>query len=301
MTVATDYQVSTTARALRLVEPATARRALPCDAPRATADNSALSELWRQHGAVITRFALKLTLGNMERANEIAQETMLRAWRHPEVVGSGDLPIRPWLFTVTWHVAIDIWRARSRTDDLIDDDQACWLPQFPDPAEPIEQALAIMDVRAALAKLTPEHRQVRRRNRRGHDIPEGTVKSRAYYGLRYLRRLMSDPSAQIPQSASARPPSRREPRVVVAAPRGHAGHHRQHGDSSSQGGGRPRWHQVTASHRSSQPTSAQAGPRQPRTGRTRAGRQAGALCAPGAGPAEGWRRPRRSFIVVNCS
>jgi Sigma-70, region 4 len=56
------------------------------------------------------------------------------------------------------------------------------------------------DVRAALAQLTPEHRQViTEMYFRGHSvaeisqalgIPAGTVKSRTYYGLRQLRRAV---------------------------------------------------------------------------------------------------------------
>jgi RNA polymerase sigma-70 factor (ECF subfamily) len=56
-----------------------------------------------------------------------------------------------------------------------------------------------MDVRAALAQLTPEHRQVitevyylgRSVTEVAEllDIPEGTVKSRTYYGPRQLKRL----------------------------------------------------------------------------------------------------------------
>ena len=71
----------------------------------------------------------------------------------------------------------------------------------PDPAEPIEQAMTALDVRAALEQLSIEHRQVivgmyyqcqsviELAERLG--IPEGTVKSRAYYGLRQLRRVLS--------------------------------------------------------------------------------------------------------------
>lgn len=167
----------------------------------ATADDEAIRELWLTHGTALTRFALKLTLGDRQRAEDIVQETLVRAWRHPEVVARGQRAIRPWLFTVTRHVAIDMWRARSRADEIIDDAQT----DRPDPAEPIEQAVTALDVRAALAQLSPEHRQVivamyyqgwsvaETATRLG--IPEGTVKSRSYYGLRQLRRVLSPASA----------------------------------------------------------------------------------------------------------
>lgn len=196
MTAAARPQTGTRERALRLVrlrEPQ-----LPV-----TADSEAIREVWQAHGAALMRFALKLTLGDKQRAEDIVQETLVRAWRHPEVVGNGRQAIRSWLFTVARHVAIDTWRARSRTDEIIGGEQA----DRPDPAEPIEQAITALDVRAALSKLTPEHRQVivemylHSRSvaeiAEALRIPAGTVKSRAYYGLRQLRQVLSAASGDV--------------------------------------------------------------------------------------------------------
>jgi RNA polymerase sigma-70 factor (ECF subfamily) len=66
--------------------------------------------------------------------------------------------------------------------------------------------MTAMDVRAALAPLTPEHRQVVVEGfYLGRSvteiatllsIPEGTVKSRTNYGLRQLKRLLSPESGE---------------------------------------------------------------------------------------------------------
>lgn len=156
-----------------------------------------ISQLWRIHGASLMRFALKLTLGNQHRAEDIVQETLVRAWRHPEIVDGHADTIRPWLFTVARNVSIDLWRMQSRRDDIIEDrpvDRA-------NPVHDIDQAMTAMDVRAALAELTPEHRQVVvevyylgrsvAEVAQLLGIPEGTVKSRTYYALRQLKRLLS--------------------------------------------------------------------------------------------------------------
>jgi RNA polymerase sigma-70 factor (ECF subfamily) len=164
-----------------------------------------MTALWRAHGSALIQFALKLTLGDRYRAEDIVQETLLRAWYHPEIVGTGHLSVRPWLLTVTRHVAIDMWRSRARAEAaeaIVDNRQA----DIPDPAEPFEHALIALDLRAVLAQLSPGHRQVIiEMYYRDHSvaetakilgIPPGTVKSRCCYGLRRLRDAFSHPTAR---------------------------------------------------------------------------------------------------------
>jgi len=162
--------------------------------PRARSES--MNELWRIHGIVLRRFALRLTLGDHYRADEIIQETLLRAWRHPEVVDGHARTIRPWLFTVARNVGTDLWRTQSRHYETVEDRQQ----DRPNPVERIDQALTAMDVRAALAQLKSEHRQVLvevyylgrsvAEVAELLNIPEGTVKSRTYYGLRKLKQLL---------------------------------------------------------------------------------------------------------------
>jgi RNA polymerase sigma-70 factor (ECF subfamily) len=52
------------------------------ESPARTRSES-MNELWQIHSPVLKRFALKLTIGNHYRADEVIQETLLRAWRHP--------------------------------------------------------------------------------------------------------------------------------------------------------------------------------------------------------------------------
>jgi RNA polymerase sigma-70 factor, ECF subfamily len=158
------------------------------------ADDVSLSGLRRTYGIVRTRYAFKLTLGGNHRAGDIVQETRLRAGRYPAVAGGHAGTVRPWLFTVARPIAIGLWRALSRHDHVREDQ----LTGQPSPVEPIDQAMTAMDVRVALAQLRPEHRQVivemfylgRSVTEIAQllSIPEGTVISRSYYGLRELKR-----------------------------------------------------------------------------------------------------------------
>jgi RNA polymerase sigma-70 factor, ECF subfamily len=179
----------------------------PQEQPRAASSpprtpSESMNELWRINGTALMRFALRLTLGDKHRAEDIVQETLVRAWRHPEVVDGHAETIRPWLFTVARNVAIDLWRTQSRHDDIIEDrptDRA-------NPVQDIDLAMTAMDVRAAIARLRPEHRQVIvevyylgrsvAEIAQLLNIPEGTVKSRTYYGLRHLKRLLLEASGQ---------------------------------------------------------------------------------------------------------
>ena len=71
--------------------------------------------LYDEHAAALWRYAVRLT-GDQARAEDVVQETLLRAWQHPEVT-DGDRPARAWLFTVARNMIIDERRsARFRNE-----------------------------------------------------------------------------------------------------------------------------------------------------------------------------------------
>jgi RNA polymerase sigma-70 factor (ECF subfamily) len=156
-------------------------------------DEVLLRELYGQHAAALLRYLLPLTGGDRGRAEDLVQETLLRAWRHPEVLGR-DAPIRPWLYTVARNLAVDAHRARSARPREVSD---AALAAMPDPAADLDQAVQSWAVADALAGLRSEHRQVLIEIYfRAHTvaetaailkIPEGTVKSRTHYALRAFR------------------------------------------------------------------------------------------------------------------
>jgi RNA polymerase sigma-70 factor (ECF subfamily) len=162
--------------------------------------DQSIARIVRRHGPMLFRFLLRLTHGDRQRAEDIYQETLIRAWKHPECCEDEDSiwSSRPWLFTVARHVSIDQLRAAAIRPAMVSDEH---LAATPDPVDPIDQLLLARDVRATVAKLSPQHREVIREiyfeDRPAAEVaqrigvPVGTVKSRTYYALRALKTALA--------------------------------------------------------------------------------------------------------------
>lgn len=150
--------------------------------------------LYDEHAAALWRYALRLT-GDRARAEDVVQETLLRAWRHPDVTADVDRSARAWLFTVARNMIIDERRsARFRHETDVPEPER--VSDRPSPDE-VDTALDRILLGSAMAQLSDEHRAViRRAYYQGWStgqiaadlqIPEGTVKSRLHYAVRALR------------------------------------------------------------------------------------------------------------------
>ena len=155
-------------------------------------DEAFIQSLYAEHGGALLRYALHLAGGDRHYAEDIVQQTMVRAWRHPGNLDGRDP--RPWLFAVARNLTVDAYRARqSRPAEVSQAALADAPPVFDDNNHVIE---ALM-VAEALAALKPDHRNViietYYRGRTAAEaasvlgIPAGTVKSRMYYALKALR------------------------------------------------------------------------------------------------------------------
>jgi RNA polymerase sigma-70 factor, ECF subfamily len=152
--------------------------------------------LYAEHGPALLRLATVLTRGDRGRAEDLVQETMLRAWTHRSRLDIQHRSVRAWLTTVTRRLAVDAHRARrARPQEAeLDEDQALTNGQAAD------AGIDEVSIRAAIATLPGPQRQVLAevyyRDRsvaetaRTLQIPPGTVKSRTFYGLRALRRAL---------------------------------------------------------------------------------------------------------------
>jgi RNA polymerase sigma-70 factor, ECF subfamily len=159
--------------------------------PRAVSDEELVRALYDEHAGPLLRFALHLTSGDRQRAEDIVQETLVRAWRHPDAIVSR--PARPWLFAVARNLAVDAHRARQARPYEVGEG-ALALTAVPDTADRALESWAVAD---ALRSLRPDHRAVLLETYyRGRSvseaaavlgIPAGTVKSRTFYALKALK------------------------------------------------------------------------------------------------------------------
>ncbi len=63
--------------------------------------------IYRLHGRPLFRYLLRMTLGDRREAEDLVQETLLRAWRYMQDHAADAQSLRPWLFTVARHLSID--------------------------------------------------------------------------------------------------------------------------------------------------------------------------------------------------
>lgn len=154
--------------------------------------------LYARYGASLFGYVLWLNGGDRGRAEDVVQETLVRAWRNPDALAERDRSIRPWLYTVARNLVIDGHRARRARPPEVSDGALAAIPQ----RDELERALESWAVEDALGELRPEHRSVLLETYyRGRSvaeaaatlsIPEGTVKSRTYYALRALKLALEE-------------------------------------------------------------------------------------------------------------
>ncbi|MDQ6641807.1 MAG: sigma-70 family RNA polymerase sigma factor [Actinomycetota bacterium] len=157
-----------------------------------------MQQLHDEHAGALWGYCLNLTGHDRGRAEDVAQETLLRAWRQRSVLDSPRPAVRAWLFTVARNIVIDEWRSRRVHAEL----SVAEVPEVGDPDDHTEQVLLSWVVAEAITKLSPDHREVLLQcyyrglpvaqvaQRLG--VPEGTVKSRTHYALRALRLALEE-------------------------------------------------------------------------------------------------------------
>jgi RNA polymerase sigma-70 factor, ECF subfamily len=140
-------------------------------------DEALIRSLYEEHGRSLLAYATRLT-GDRAAAEDVVQETLLRAWKHAEAMVNQRGSVRGWLLTVAETPGTG--------------------PVAGDHAENVVNSMVVLD---ALDRLSTEHREVLvelyYRGRTVSEaaqvlgVPPGTVKSRSYYALRAMRSVIS--------------------------------------------------------------------------------------------------------------
>jgi RNA polymerase sigma-70 factor (ECF subfamily) len=162
--------------------------------------DAAVRQLYARHAMALHGYVERFCPDGAS-ADDIVQETFIRAWRHLPRLSADERSVRPWLFRVARNLLTDASRAaRSRPVTV--------------PAQPAEegrddtglnQVLDRQLVTGALRQLSPAHRAVLVEVFYGGDnlgraarqlgIPHGTARSRLHYALQALRHQLEDHQA----------------------------------------------------------------------------------------------------------
>jgi RNA polymerase sigma-70 factor, ECF subfamily len=157
---------------------------------------------YRQHGAEVYRFALR-GLADPGAAQDVTQETFVKAWRSAHRYDPDTASLRVWLFGIARNTMIDHLRAdraRPWQSSLAD------APTIEASAGSVEDhADTVLDgwlVEEGMRRLAPHHREALVQTHllgRPYDevaaelsIPVGTLRSRVFYAMRALRSAMDE-------------------------------------------------------------------------------------------------------------
>lgn len=162
-------------------------------------DAARMRLLYNRHAAALWRYVSRLTRDPV-RAEDIVQETLLRAWEHPEISDDIRRSAEAWLFTVARNIIIDDSRS-SRFRHEVSWQEFAEVPG-PAGADEVNAALDRVLIAEAFTRLSAQHRAVIWRSfylawttaqiAQDLHIPKGTVKSRLHSAMRELRRSFQE-------------------------------------------------------------------------------------------------------------
>ena len=158
-------------------------------------DRWAFGELVRQHRQGVINIVYRMC-GDMNIAEDAAQETFVRAWQHLSKY-KPKAAFRNWLFKIALNTARNLLRSEKPTVDM---DDYMLVDLNPGPEKTIEQAERAQIVQHAVLSLPQASRSVLvLREYEGLsyrdiadtlDIPVGTVMSRLSYARQLLRKSL---------------------------------------------------------------------------------------------------------------
>ncbi|MGP4048464.1 sigma-70 family RNA polymerase sigma factor [Streptomyces sp. 2A115] len=165
-----------------------------------------MAEIYDQHAMALMRFATNMLGGDWQRAEDIVQEAVVRAWIHAKERPEAKIHLRAWLKMVVRNLVIDDYRARMVRPQTTDDSDWPEVEVF----DPLDQVLTRIVMAEALQDLSRHHQEILQKVyffdqstaqvSKTLGIPTGTVKSRCFHAIRALRSAMALRGVAIPQS-----------------------------------------------------------------------------------------------------
>ena len=157
----------------------------------------AVRQLYSHHAKALQGYVQRFC-PDATTAEDIVQETFIRAWRHLPQLAADCRPIRPWLFRGARNLLTDADRAARSRPVTIPASAAEELGGDSGLGQVLDRQL----VSDALQHLSPAHRTVLVETfylggstamvARQLGIPDGTARSRLHYALEALRRNLQD-------------------------------------------------------------------------------------------------------------
>jgi RNA polymerase sigma-70 factor (ECF subfamily) len=155
---------------------------------------AAIRDAWIAEQAGLRAFARR-ALRDRELADDLAQETFLRAWRNASRFDRSRGTARTWLYAIMRNLVRDVARMHARrpcTSELVDD----WPV-----ADDVDAVLGSLTASAALHHLSADHQEVIVQSYVAQrpvaeiaqllGVPSGTVRSRLFYARKALRDAFS--------------------------------------------------------------------------------------------------------------
>lgn len=181
-----------------MVSRRTARPARVAGGGGRLAPDALAREGYERHGAELYRYALA-RLTDDAAAQDVVQETIVRAWRAGDRYDPATASLRTWLFAIARNVVADHLAARRRAAALPPHAHDLWRDHMRDHGTDVADADLVT---RALGLISHDHRtaivETYLRDRSYADVAAelgvsvSTLRSRVFHGLRQLRRATAE-------------------------------------------------------------------------------------------------------------
>jgi RNA polymerase sigma-70 factor, ECF subfamily len=175
------------------------RRSTPAECGAGAFTDDLYARYWTSLVGYVNR-----TLRDRHQAEEIAQETMLRAWHHADSLSADRGSMWGWLRRVAHNIMVDRMRHRRARPAEVEETTA--EPDANATADHSDDVVNSIYVANAIARLQPIHRAVLLLVYYDHrtcaeaavvlGVPVGTVKSRLHSALRQIRIVLEQDRAE---------------------------------------------------------------------------------------------------------